>query len=159
MVMAKEPCRVLLVEDDDDHAELMLRNLRDSGTNQVMRLADGEAALDYLHRRGAFAAAAQTPLPDVVLLDLRLPKVDGLQVLKEIKSSEALRRIPVVVLTTSESEMDLVRAYDLAANAYVVKPVDFYKFVAMMHDIGVFWLAWNRPASGKHRANPSGSSG
>lgn len=135
---------VLFVEDDDDHAELVLRSLEAEGLEkEVTRVSDGEAALDYLYGRGAFAAP-RPPRPDIVLLDLRLPKVDGLQVLREIKSSESLQRIPVVVLTTSEAESDLARAYDLRANAYVVKPVDFAKFGTLLRDLGFFWLGWNR---------------
>jgi CheY-like chemotaxis protein len=139
----------LFVEDDDDHAELVLRSLEDhDAAGDVFRVADGAAALDYLHHRGAFAEPGSSPTPDIILLDLRLPKVDGLQVLREIKTSEALHRIPVVVLTTSEAESDLARAYDLKANAYVVKPIDFAKLGSLLHDLGLFWLTWNRMPSG-----------
>lgn len=143
--MTPEQRRVLFVEDNDDHAELVLHMLRKHDrAGSVFRVADGQAALDYLHRRGEFVDAETHPIPDVILLDLRLPKLDGFEVLKELKSSESLRRIPVVVMTTSEAERDVARAYDLQANAYVVKPLDFGKFGTLMNDLGLFWLGWNR---------------
>lgn len=144
------PLRILLVEDDLDHAELAIRSLEQHHlANEVVHVADGEAALDLLERRGVYADRAGEGLPDLILLDLRLPKVDGLEVLAHIKSSPTLSYIPVVILTTSDAEKDLARAYELKANAYVVKPVDFANFVALMRDLGFFWLAWNkRPRSG-----------
>jgi CheY-like chemotaxis protein len=145
MSMKGNEVQILFVEDDDDHAELTTRSLREYHVgNQIVRVSDGEQALDYLLRRAAFADPAASPRPDVVLLDLRLPKVDGLEVLRAIKQSETLRRIPVVVLTTSDKESDIARAYDLHANAYLVKPVDFTKFLDLMRGLGFFWLVWNR---------------
>ncbi len=133
--MSDRPLEILFVEDDDDHAELVMRTLVEHRVgNKITRVTDGQAALD---------AIAARP-PDVVLLDLRLPLVDGLDVLRAIKGDPALHRIPVVVLTTSEAESDIARAYDLNANAYVVKPVEFQAFVDLMRDLGFFWLAWNR---------------
>jgi two-component system, response regulator len=137
--------RVLFVEDDDDHAELILRGLEAQGAEaDVVRVCDGEAALAHLQKCTLAEDGGAPILPDVILLDLRLPKVDGLQVLREIKGSEALRRIPVIVLTTSDAESDIGRAYDFQVNAYVVKPVDFHKLGALLSDIGKFWLTWNR---------------
>lgn len=146
MMAVGRPLEVLFVEDDDDHAELVVRSLEEHGIgNRLTRLVDGEAALDYLYRRGAYVDAT---VPDVILLDLRLPRVDGLEVLRQLKADPELRRIPVVVLTTSEKDSDIARAYDLSANAYVVKPVDFSRFFDLIRDLGFFWLAWNRPPQG-----------
>lgn len=142
--MKGEPLNILFVEDDDDHAEMTVRSLQEHHVgNQVIRVADGEAALDYLFRRGAWVGRTEGN-PHVVLLDLRLPKVDGLEVLKAIKTSPELKRLPVVILTTSDHEADIARAYDMHANAYLVKPVDFAKFLDLMRDLGFFWLVWNR---------------
>lgn len=141
-----EPLRILFVEDNHDHAELVMRSLEEHRVaNTITHVDNGEAALDYLYQRNDYADADQHPRPHVVLLDLRLPRVDGLDVLAQIKEDESLRRIPVVVLTTSEKESDITRAYDLNANAYLVKPIDFSKFVDLLRDLGFFWLAWNRP--------------
>ncbi|MBI5381959.1 MAG: response regulator [Opitutae bacterium] len=143
--MNGEPLRILLVEDNADHAELVKRNLADSQVaNRLFHVEDGEAALDFLYQRGAFADPAQFPRPHLMLLDLRLPRVDGLEVLKEVKSSPALLSLPVVVLTTSEAERDVARAYAYHANSYLTKPVDFGQFAALLKDLGFYWLAWNR---------------
>jgi CheY-like chemotaxis protein len=139
------PLRILLVEDNADHAELIKRSFEEHRVgNDLIHLSDGEQALDFLHRRGAFEEPAKSPRPDVILLDLRLPRVDGLDVLRDIKSDNSLRKIPVVVLTTSDTETDIARAYDLHANAYLVKPVGFTKFLDLMRDMGFFWLVWNK---------------
>lgn len=144
--MTAKPLDILFVEDDDDHAELAMRSLEEHHVaNRLHRVADGETALDFVFRRGPYADPASSPRPDVILLDLRLPKVDGLDVLKIIKDDPDLRRIPVVVLTTSDKESDVARAYDLHVNAYLVKPVDFAKFLDLMRDLGFFWLVWNKP--------------
>lgn len=143
--MNGSPVNVLLVEDNEDHAELVMRSLAEHGVaNDVRHVIDGEQALDYLFRRDAYADPGTSPRPHVILLDLRLPKVGGLEVLAQVKRSEDLRRIPVVVLTTSEAESDVTGAYDAHVNAYLVKPVDFDRFARMMHDLGFFWLAWNQ---------------
>lgn len=140
------PVTILFVEDNEDHAELVMRSLEEHRvTNNIRHVSDGAQALDYLFRRGDYASPKSSPRPDVVLLDLRLPKVDGLEVLRELKSSEELRRIPVVILTTSEAEADVARAYDMHANAYLVKPVGFDSFLDLMKDLGFFWLVWNKP--------------
>jgi CheY-like chemotaxis protein len=143
--MNGEPLIILLVEDNPDHTELMMRGLQTHRVvNQIYHVSDGEAALDYLFRRGAYANPEKCPLPHMILLDLRLPKIDGLEVLKTIKATKRLRRIPVVIVTTSETERDIARAYDDHANSYLVKPVDFGKFTQLMEDLGFYWLGWNR---------------
>ncbi|HEX9078022.1 MAG TPA: response regulator [Desulfuromonadaceae bacterium] len=139
------PLTILLVEDNPDHAELVMRNLEDSlVANRIIHLEDGEAALDYLFGRGAYADRSGFPRPDLMLLDLRLPRIDGLEVLKEVKADPALRPIPVVILTTSDAERDLAMAYEYHANSYVTKPVDFSLFNQLLRDLGFYWLAWNR---------------
>lgn len=139
-----EPLTVLLVEDNEDHTELILRSLRDHRmANKIFHVADGEEALDYLFRRGDYTDPATSPRPHVILLDLRLPRVDGLEVLKEIRTSEELARTPVVILTTSRAEQDVAKAYEYHANSYLVKPVDFDSFTRLMDDLGFYWLGWN----------------
>ncbi len=143
--MTGEPLSILLVEDNPDHAELAIRNLDDAKiVNKVHHVQDGQEALDFLYNRGQYADCAAYPRPHLVLLDLRLPKVDGLEVLKEIKSSDLLKTIPVVILTTSSAERDLAMAYEHHANSYVTKPVDFETFSSLLQDLGYYWLAWNK---------------
>ncbi len=138
------PAQILLVEDNVDHAKIVKRSLKNHQVSNVVRhVQDGESALDYLFRRGNYTDPKSSPRPDVVLLDLRLPKIDGLRVLKEIKESERLNRIPVVILTTSQAEQDKAMAYDYHANSYLVKPLDFAKFAGLMNDLGFYWLVWN----------------
>lgn len=140
-----EPLTILLVEDNPDHAELVIRNMQDfKVANNIVHLDDGEAALDYLHGNGEYFDRKRFPLPHLMLLDLRLPKVDGLQVLKEVKCSDTLRALPVVVLTTSNAERDLAMAYEYHANSYLTKPVDFNDFSSLLGDLGFYWLAWNK---------------
>jgi len=142
--MQGQPIVVLLVEDNIDHAELVTRNLNNyQVANQIMHVKDGEAALDYLFRRGHYAVPGTAPAPDVVLLDLRLPKISGLEVLKQIRQSTEHRSLPVVVLTTSNADEDIFQAYDNQVNSYLVKPVDFDKFTSLMKDLGFYWLGWN----------------
>ncbi|MFQ5571022.1 MAG: response regulator [Rhodothermales bacterium] len=137
---------ILLVEDNPAHAELVMRSLENHRVaNTIVHLPDGEAALDYLFRCGAYTDPEQSPRPHVILLDLRLPRVDGLDVLKEIKTSESLRAIPVVILTTSNTEEDVAQAYEYHANSYIIKPVDFSKFTQLMNELGYYWLDWNFP--------------
>jgi CheY-like chemotaxis protein len=143
--MNGDALQILLVEDDDDHAEIVARGLKTNRVmNELRRVPDGEAALDYLFRRGPYADPASSPKPNLILLDLRLPKVDGLEVLRIVKESTNLRAIPVVMLTTSDTERDITAAYQYHANSYLVKPVDFGKFTEMMGALGYYWLAWNR---------------
>ena len=142
---------ILLVEDNPNDLELTLIALAKSQlANEVVVVRDGAEALDYLHRRGEYA---QRPVgnPAVILLDLKLPKVDGLEVLKEIRATDALRAVPVVMLTSSREEQDLVRSYELGVNAYVVKPVDFTEFLRAIADLGVFWAVLNEPPPGSRR--------
>jgi CheY-like chemotaxis protein len=142
---AGQTMTVLLVEDNVDHAELVLRTFEEHDIPiRIHHVTDGEAALDYLLRRGRFAQPEQSPRPHLILLDLRLPRIDGLEVLQEVKSKEDLREIPTVILTTSEAERDVARAYQHHANSYLVKPVDFTKFTKLMDDLGLYWLGWNR---------------
>jgi CheY-like chemotaxis protein len=143
--------RVLLVEDDPRDVELTLTALGESNlANEVVVTRDGEQALDYLYCRGEFSTRANDH-PAVMLLDLKLPKVDGLEVLRQIKSDERLKLIPVVVLTSSHEEKDLVRSYRLGVNAYVVKPVDFREFLNAIKELGVFWALINQPPPGSLR--------
>jgi CheY-like chemotaxis protein len=143
--MRGAPIVVLLVEDDPAHAEIVRRNLLNSRiVNRLEHVEDGQAALDYLYRRNGFADPAAAPRPGLVLLDLRLPRVDGIEVLKTVKGDPDLANIPVVILTTSSAEADLARAYDCHANSYLVKPVEFGHFVELMEMLGYYWLAWNQ---------------
>ena len=143
--MHGQPLTILHVEDNPDHASLVMRCLQDSRVANVTYLVeDGEAALDYLFRRGAYHDSQSSPTPHVILLDLRLPKLDGLEVLRTIKTTEALLKIPVVILTSSEADEHIARSYEYHANGYVVKPTDFERFTEMMEHIGLFWLGWNR---------------
>ncbi len=145
-----EPLTILLVEDNNDHAELVRRSLaKHKIANKIYHVTDGQAALNYLFREGAYSDPRTSPLPDLVLLDLRLPKVDGLDVLKRLKDAPDLRRIPVVIMTTSDAETDVAVAYERHANSYVVKPLGLESFRKMMTDLGFYWLAWNvNPWSG-----------
>lgn len=144
-MMTGEALTILLVEDNADHAELAMRNLQEGKVaNRVFHVEDGEAALDYLYNRGSFGDRQKFPRPHLVLLDLRLPKVDGIEVLKEVKGSEILKSIPVVILTTSSADRDLAMAYSNYANSYLTKPVDFDSFSLMLRDLGFYWLAWNK---------------
>lgn len=137
---------ILYAEDNDDHAELVLRSLRRSGFSvPIVRVRNGEEALDYLFGKKGGERVIDNQLPDVIFLDLRMPKVDGLEVLRVVKSTETLKRIPVVILTTSTAESDRTQSYDLCANAYVVKPVDFNKFNEVIKELGLFWLVHNMP--------------
>ena len=142
--MNGEPIVILLVEDDPAHAEIVRRNLESSHlANRLVCVTDGQAALDYLYHQEEYSDFEIAPRPGIVLLDLRLPKVDGLEVLATIKSDPDLSAIPVVILTTSSAEADMVKAYGSHANSYLVKPVDFRQFSALMETLGYYWLAWN----------------
>jgi len=140
--------RILMVEDDPRDTELTLTALEEYNLgNEVIVTRDGEEALDYLYCRGAFQGRT-TDNPAVLLLDLKLPKVDGLEVLQQIKSDERLKMIPVVVLTSSREERDMVASYKLGVNAYVVKPVDFHEFVNAIKELGIFSAIINEPPPG-----------
>ena len=143
--MNGEPIVILLVEDDLSHAEIVRRNFEKFRVaNRLIHVTDGQAALDYLNQRNGYGDPATSPQPGVILLDLRLPKVDGLEVLKNIKADPKLKGIPVVILTTSKAEIDMVKAYAFHANSYLVKPVDFTQFTELMEACGYYWLAWNQ---------------
>jgi len=136
---------ILLAEDNTNDIELTLAALRSNGVaNEIVVVRDGAAALDYLYRRNGFASRSPEP-PGLILLDLKMPKVDGLEVLQQIKHDRALRTIPIVVLTSSREESDLVRTYDLGVNAYVVKPVVFNEFMGAVKVLGQFWAVVNEP--------------
>jgi CheY-like chemotaxis protein len=140
--------RILMVEDDPKDVELTLTALEEYNlANEVVVAHDGQEALDYLYCQGEFATRSSEN-PAVLLLDLKLPRVDGLEVLQKIKSDEKLRLIPVVVLTSSHEEKDMVASYKLGVNAYVVKPVDFHEFVNAIKELGAFWAVINEPPPG-----------
>src|ERR1700722_9458533 len=140
--------RILLVEDDPKDVELTLTALEEYNlANEVVVARDGAEALDYLYCRVEYAGRPNDN-PAVLLLDLKLPKVDGLEVLQQIKSDDNLRMVPVVVLTSSREEKDMVTSYKLGVNAYVVKPVDFHEFVNAIKELGVFWAIINQPPPG-----------
>jgi len=137
---------ILLVEDNDDHAFLIKKALRSHGlTNDIRVSPTGEEALDYLFRRGKYADPAASPRPGLILLDIRLPGMDGLEVLRIIKQDEKLRTIPVCMLTTSAQLSDLVASYTHGVNSYVQKPVDFGKFVETVRGLGSYWVDTNVP--------------
>ena len=143
--MQTEPSLILLVEDDPAHTEIVRRNFEKFKVpNQLVTLSDGQAALDYLFRRNGFSEPESSRRPSIVLLDLRLPKVDGLQVLKAVKDDPILQNIPVIILTTSANESDIAKAYEYRANSYLVKPVDFSQFSELLDAFGSYWLAWNK---------------
>jgi CheY-like chemotaxis protein len=143
--------RILMIEDDPKDVELTLTALDEYKlANEVVVTRDGEEALDYLYCRGNFNTR-NSDNPAVMLLDLKLPKVDGLEVLQQIKSDKKLRMIPVVVLTSSREEKDIVESYKLGVNAYVVKPVDFHEFVNAIRELGIFWAIINEPPPGSIR--------
>ena len=140
-----EAKRILLAEDSANDVELTLRALEEHRlANDVHVVRDGAEALDYLYHRGQFADRRDGH-PMVVLLDLKMPKVDGLEVLRQIKNDPELKTIPVVVLTSSREDQDLLESYQLGVNAYVVKPVDFDKFVETVKHLGLFWVVLNEP--------------
>lgn len=139
---------ILLVEDNPKDLELTLLALEKSNlANEVVTLRDGAEALDYLFRQGVYTERPPGN-PAVVLLDLKLPKVDGIQVLEKIKANESLQAVPVVMLTTSREEKDLIHSYQLGVNAYVVKPVAFKEFIQAIQDLGIFWAVLNEPPPG-----------
>jgi two-component system response regulator len=143
--MASEPKTILLVEDNADDEQLTLRAMRQSDVPNIIRVArDGAEALDQL-----FGATASTRLPDLVLLDLKLPKVSGLEVLHRIRLEEKTRSLPIVVLTSSDEEKDIVESYNLGANSYIRKPVDFDEFIDAVRQLGLYWLTMNRTRGDK----------
>ena len=146
--------RILIVEDDPNDVELTLTALaEDNLANEVVVTRDGVEALDYLYCRGEFHDRSSDN-PAVLLLDLKLPKINGLEVLQQLRSDERLKMIPVVVLTSSHEEKDMIRSYQLGVNAYVVKPVDFHEFVNAVKELGAFWAVINEPPPGSIKKVP-----
>jgi len=144
MARRRKDVNVLLVEDNPDHAELTLKALKDGNMlNEIFWVKDGEEALDFLNHRGRYADATKTPRPDLVLLDIHLPKVDGHEVLRRIKTDEALRSIPVVMMTTSEREDDICESYKAGVNSFVSKPVRFVDFVERVRNMKLYWVLTN----------------
>ena len=142
--MKGEPINILLAEDNIDHAHLVIQSFKNyQVANKIHHVEDGREALDFLFRLGKYSDPKTSPRPHVFLLDLRMPKVDGLEVLQEVKTNEDLKTIPIVVLTSSSAEMDIVKAYKYSANSYIVKPMDFKGFTNLMEVLGFYWLGWN----------------
>lgn len=140
-----EPATILLVEDDPAHAEIVRRNLADFRAEpRIAHVQDGQAALDFLLRKGAYTNTESSPRPAVILLDLRLPKVDGLEFLRRIKTTAELSKIPAVVLSTSNSPADVAAAYARGAASYLVKPASCKDFSALMKTFSEYWLGWNK---------------
>lgn len=139
------PVEILLVEDNPTDAELTLYTLRTINlANRILWVKDGAEALDYLFGEGAYANRGDLTLPRLILLDLKLPKIDGIEVLRRLKSDDKSRHVPVVMLTSSAQESDLMRSYDLGVNSYIVKPVDYDVFVETVSKVGFYWMLMNR---------------
>jgi two-component system response regulator len=137
---------ILLVEDNPDDVELTLRAFKKNNiSNNIIVAKDGVEALDYLFGKGIYAGRDVKDMPIVTLLDLKLPKIDGMEVLKTIRQNDLTKLLPVIILTSSAQEIDLVNGYKMGANSYVRKPVDFNKFVEAIKSLGLFWLVWNEP--------------
>ncbi len=137
---------ILLVEDNPDDVQLTLRAFKKNNIlNEVVVVSDGAMALDYLFGTGAYAGRGMARMPSVVLLDLKLPKVDGLEVLRRLRADERTRLLPVVILTSSKEEQDLINGYKLGANSYIRKPVDFNQFMEAARQLGMYWLVMNEP--------------
>jgi CheY-like chemotaxis protein len=144
--MDYEPSDILLVEDEPAHAELTKRAIRKAGNaNRIHVASDGENALDYLHNRGKYEDKVKYPMPGLILLDIKLPGIDGIEILKKIKEDPLLKRIPVIMLTTSERDEDIVRSYDYYANSYLTKPVGFKEFEEKIMQIDFYWMILNKP--------------
>ncbi len=144
--MEKSDRVIMLVEDNPDDVELTLRAFKKNNiSNEVVVVGDGAAALDYLFGTGEYEGRDTSQMPAVVLLDLKLPKVDGLEVLKRIRADERTSLIPVVVLTSSKEDSDVMQSYKNGCNSYVQKPVDFDRFVKAAHELGLYWLVLNEP--------------
>lgn len=140
---------ILLVEDNYDDAQLALRALKKyQVSNNILWVKDGEEALDYMFFRGEFANRTDAKNPKLILLDLKMPKVDGLEVLKEVRADERTNTTPIVILTSSQEERDITESYNLGVNSYIVKPVDFMKFAEAIRDIGMYWMVLNKDCPG-----------
>jgi two-component system response regulator len=137
---------VLLVEDNVHDAEMTIRALKKVNlANNLVHVKDGEEALDFIFARGKFSNREKSDLPKVILLDIKMPKVDGIEVLKQLKSQESSKMIPVVIMTSSKEEQDIINSYELGVNSYVVKPVDFEGFARAVSQLGMYWLLTNQP--------------
>lgn len=144
--MTENMVEILLAEDNKRDADLTMRALqRKNFSNKIVWVQDGEEALDYLFARGNYSDRSINNKPKVVLLDLKMPKVDGLEVLKEIRNNEELKDIPIVMLTSSNEEKDIIKSYEYGTNSYIVKPVDFEKFMDAVEDVGYYWILLNKP--------------
>jgi len=141
---------ILLIEDNLNDAELAIRSLRRHNlANHLFHVHDGVEALEFLFGTGAYSDRRTSPAPRVVLLDIKLPRVDGIEVLRRIKSDERTKTIPVVMLTSSKEERDVIDSYKLGANSYILKPVDFDKFAQVVSDLGLYWMVLNEPPKGR----------
>jgi len=139
---------LLLVEDSPIDAELTMRGLREEKlANNIVWLRDGQQALDYLFCEGEYAGRTSTVVPRLILLDLKMPRVDGIEVLRAIKGNPETRRIPVVIMTSSQEESDIAKSYDLGANSYIVKPIHFDELAAAARSAGYYWMVINRPVA------------
>lgn len=142
------PIDILLVEDDEGHALLVQENLRKNGVvNRIFTVLDGAAALDFIYRRGEFSADGTAPQPGLILLDLNLPKVDGFEVLRQVKGDGRLKSIPVIILTSTADQKEIDRAYALGANNYITKPVDYQQFQEKVRNLGLFMEIVSYPTS------------
>jgi len=143
--MSNSKVEVLLVEDNPHDAEMTIRALKKVNlANRLIHVKDGAEALDFIFAKGTFADRQIENKPKVILLDIKMPKVDGIEVLRQIKSNEATRTIPVVIMTSSKEEQDIITSYDLGVNSYVVKPVDFEGFAKAVSELGLYWLITNQ---------------
>jgi two-component system response regulator len=153
--MSQEPIEILLVEDNPNDEELTIYALKKKNiTNHIHTVHDGAEALEYLFCTGAYADRRINDPPKVVLLDLKLPKVDGLEVLERVKADVRTRIIPVIVLTSSQEERDIVESYHLGVNSYIVKPVDFDQFIEVVHQLGLYWVLLNKTPAHKGSSEP-----
>jgi two-component system response regulator len=145
--MNDEKVEILLVEDNPHDAEMTIRSLKKVNlANSLIHLKDGAEALDFIFAKGMFAGRQIENKPKVILLDIKMPKVDGIEVLRQIKSVDATKTIPVVIMTSSKEEQDIITSYDLGVNSYVVKPVDFESFAKAVSELGLYWLITNQAA-------------